>query len=249
MRKLKNGLILLLAVAVIACGGALPMAVSALWDRATGNQIQYGEMAAVTLSLGLHQSNLPLLGKLSLLYCTAVQIDQSQASMTEEQVMEAVKADLAPYQDAGLICCDLDSLSFECAADYDYDVLNPERHCVFWRVNISGSVDGQKHTGFLILDDETGKILTIDYNHRANNDFGYEVEYHPENLEPFCSIYFDSWDNSIFSWESLNIARAEDSEYSRVYRWGDEVYGQINMEFILYCSGDDSAGGFYNYIY
>ena len=245
-RRLKQLLALVLAVGLLVLGALLPRAAGAVLDRKTQGRLQYAQIGAVELNVQAAREALPILSKLRLLassgYFLPYPVDR--AAMTEEEVRKAAIEALAPYIKAELICCDVSLLDFGCEPKVIYSDISPEEYNIYWDVWFYGSVDDVYHNVSLTLDDETGMLVLIDYNHNPTGDnYGGEEVYQPEKAQIFAELFFDGLGEGLLG----EFLGCEDTGYSLLWRWGDAKDGEYCIEFCAH--GNDTSGAFYLHVY
>ena len=180
MKKLLMALTALLLLA----GAMLPGIASAVMDRHT--EASYQPIHSVALDIS-RETPLTALEKLRLIQ-NVVDIDPSQATMTEAEVYAAAEAGMQPYIDAGLFQWfqpDHQSAVPKLAVD----TADPSRHLVCWTVTyISKRAPNQ--TLLMDLDDETGQILGI--SHACYEEFSMDGvwERNQKTLDAFSAIFF-----------------------------------------------------------
>ena len=139
MKGFKNFLWLLLTLVLIAVLAAMPKIVAALQDSAAGNSARYSDMQSVSLTLsGEGTGSLSLLAKLALLnegYFYGIAEDS--AVMTQEEVIEAVKAGLNPYYYMDLVPYNWSEDAVSAEPYFVYCSSSSEVYCICWVVSIS----------------------------------------------------------------------------------------------------------------
>ena len=218
----------------LACIAYFPKIIAIIQDREILSQAHLEEMQSVQLDI---QENLPALGKLALMKNVhkgnCIEISLEDASMSKEKVQSTVTKALQPYYDAGLI-----SLFEEDACEYRplliWDAENSLSGLV-WEWSLA-STKKKFHDVRVLLDDETGEILLIQYT--ENNVFEDSVQ--EDVLSIFCEIYFAGlqiMDYAGFVTDDLEHQYIGDSVQGVRYRFGDVVYGEVNVDFFVYRNG------------
>ena len=101
MRNLKTSLLLLLTVLLLAGFAALPVIAASLQDSRVVNQSGYQQMQTMKLDYGNEIETLPIMGKLALFsIMQTIDIDSSQASMTQEEAFLAAETQIKAYEEA-----------------------------------------------------------------------------------------------------------------------------------------------------
>jgi len=184
MNPSKTGLALVLTVLILAAMALLPGTLGIIRDLLENEKPGSAPMQSVELSIGDDRTDEPgyMLRKLALEQrMTTVPIEISRASMTEEEVIAAAQNGMTAYMEAGLFTWF--EYSF-CAAEayLGVDPVDESNHSIFWGVSFTANTDsGQPYQSlFLHIDDETGKILYLDYE-----TYGPEMRdfYYPENQQ------------------------------------------------------------------
>lgn len=158
MRKVKNGILILLTAAVIALCGWLPT--FATKDPGEYPEARYRELKAFSYSPLEQQEAVRSYGeKLAVLCGQWLDITPEQTAMTEEGVRRAAMDGLKPYAQLGLLPVEYESLSFFCQPYLTYSVEAPEVMNIIWDVSISNRDYEDLHSIGLVIDDETGAVL------------------------------------------------------------------------------------------
>ena len=162
MTKLKNALLILLAAVSVAVGALLPGTVSYLRDRNASGKVTYADMPSLQLSL-THESGLDLYEKLFLLSgeLDTLEISAQEARMTAQEVTAAAYAGVRSYLDMGLLGRIPEDYTFSCQPMLVYPAENPKQYIVLWLVEMS--LDAGNESWSLAMDDETGKILLLEF--------------------------------------------------------------------------------------
>lgn len=237
MRKLKNALILLLALGVIVLMARLPMIAGNYIDRSASNQIQYLDSNALYLEI----TEPSLWAKLAVLSQadTVTQVSPDDAAMQISEVEACAASAIVPYQEAGLIPYefDLSHCSIDCQPYFEYSAYHPTLTNIIWEVLISPYAFSEDLL-YLIIDDQTGAILSI--NAQFPSGFLYDSGSPEMLLDLFPQIYFhelgqqfDSIDleSALMQNEEVALPYEEDLESYVTYSWGDIEYGEITIRF------------------
>ena len=230
MNKLKTGLIFLLTVVILLTGAFLPKIVSAIRDRNHNGRTSSAPIATVELKI---EKDISPVAQLIML-CNSdnsTEVSENIAAMTKEEAIEAARAGLAPYIDAGLIkyCEDTVSLSpllVQASAMQDLQG-------IFWFIHIMGDAGGISNIN-LIMDDETGNILHIEYTYENLTN----VMPAQEALDTWSDIFFSALEidylDAIIEAEHVY----DDSGYAgHRYAFSDPEYGQIFIDLFIYPYG------------
>ncbi len=182
MKRWITPLAFLLAVGLLVCGAVLPQWVSYLQDRAPTPDTR--DMDSVVLDI---RQQTPLLTRLAMMHqgdTATMRLAPEQAAHTQEQMAEAASRALAPYMEAGLI----PGIPADQQRYVPYLQLvsgNSMERGVFWECILTAP--DRACELILGLDDETGKLLTVQYSAR-------EISWDPQDcaamLDAFARIYF-----------------------------------------------------------
>lgn len=243
MRRIRIVLILLLTAALIITGAFLPRITTAVMDLTTAAKVSTAPMQSVQLdfrSTGQQDSG-SILKKLALeqsMY--TVPITAKDASMTEEEVFAAVETCMDMYVSSGIFSWFEETYRMAepylaIAAD------DTDNASVIWAVHFVHEDDPYRNL-FLHLDDETGKILYLDYV-----TYDPDSTFYPEDqayaLETFTGIFFEQLgltDLADSNSSSLNTAaeRMQDGDvWCLRFTFPDTQYGEVVLEFYVKPTG------------
>ncbi len=230
----KNLLILLGTVVVLVGIAFFPKIIAFVQDREILSQAQLEEMQSVQLNI---QEELPALGKLALMKNVhkgnCIEISREDASMSAEEVQNTVSKTLQTYYDSGLIpLFEKDSCEYRPLLIWDSE---NSFSGIVWEW-ILASTKKKYHDVKVFLDDETGEILLIQYT--GNNVFENSVQ--EKVLSTFCEIYFESlqiMDYEYFVTDDLEYQYIGENVQGVRYRFGDAVYGEVNVDFFVHRHG------------
>lgn len=239
MRRLRTFLILLLTVALIALFAVMPKLAAAVSDQFTNGRSGSAPMQSVELALDAHKTDEPgyMMRKLALEQrMVTIPIEPEQASMTEEEVLNAAQVGMSVYIEANMF--DWFEYTF-CSAE-PYLGIDPEdknNNSIFWGVTFT-TQSAPYHYLFLHIDDETGRILYLSYETDGPDKFNY---YYPENqrlmMEGFVDAFFsplnltrrNEYENLLG--ESVIEQDLTDDVTCVVYTFEDAQYGTIHVAF------------------
>lgn len=227
-------MILLMALALVCAGAFLPGMVAEIQDRGTVGRVQYGDTPSVALDI---RENTPAIGKLALMNHIngSINIPDTMASMTCEEAEEAAYAILQTCIDAGFLES-FEVFSTEVGCMMGYVVEDPEWNAVIWGVQIQGELQGGYFMADLILDDETAKALYVGCHYEEPTaESGQEAL-----LAAFAEAYFNALgisDYEDFATRDLEEQYTGDNACAVRYRFGDAVYGEVNVDLYVYTSG------------
>lgn len=232
MGKLKGFIAIISALALIFLTAYFPKIISMFLDwRNTGNA-SYNPIASIQLEI---KTDISPLGRLAMLSRMDgnIELSESKAKMSKEKVMEAVYYGLQPYIDSQLAVYSEQDVQMHPSL---IQVQNDQAlQGIVWMVTVSG--DPANFTFFdMIIDDETGHILRINYTSEALRDtlIGTEALY------AFSDIYFTSLgidDYTHFAASDLEYAYLGDNTTAIRYRFGDALYGEINIDLYVHDRG------------
>ena len=236
MGRSKNILALLVVVCIIAACGALPLMVFALRDGRTMGRANYETAPAVELEIREDQ-HIPAMGKLALMYRMdgGIQISESMASMTREEVEARSLLILQTYIDAGLVTA-FEPHFLEVWCFIGQAMEDPSLNAIYWMVTIV-SADEQNFAQFdLALDDENGDLLSVSF---ASEEVIASLEWETR-LSVFAAVYFSSLgiqDHEAFSSSALEVPYVGENAFAVRYTFGDVQYGEINVDLYVYQHG------------
>lgn len=233
MGKLKTGLILLLTLALLTAGACLPRIAAAVQDGRTMGAPATQQVRSVQLEI---RTDPPALEKLAMFSKQdgVIEIPEGSAALSTAEAEELAYQALELYIEAGLI------KPFE---TYTYDIRpllaqvpdDPELTGVYWNVSIAEEMEGYC-MATLAIDDETGKVLLIHFFSGDEN----EKEDRKEMLALLGALYFESLGitNYVdFAVDDLEMAYIGENSVGQRYRFGDVVYGEVNLDLYVCANG------------
>lgn len=208
---------------------------AALQDRKILSQAKTEKIQSVQLNI---QESLPAIGKLVLMknanQGNVIEISEEDASMSKNEVEGFVSQALQSCYEAGFF-----SLFENGYSEYRpllvWDSQNTMLCGIVWEWRIVGTQDDFQEILFLV-DDETGSILRIHY---WGNDVVGESQ-QEEVLSTFIRKYFTDLqitDFRKFETDDLEKEYIGDNVQGTRYRFWDEVYGEVNVDFFVSKSG------------
>lgn len=232
MRKWKLALLLLLTAALIIAGAKLPGITSAVTDSAALGKVSYGILESVQLELR-ERNSLTTMEKLILSRSgDSIEVTEKDTRMTMEQALEAADEALAPYIDAELITW-VGERTTECHPRLMFEA-SFGLHGYFWNIFITYGGDSSRNLN-LLLDDATGKIITIYY---ATEETLFGETEMSGSLETFVQVYREGLDLPEPSYRK-DSTLGRNREVS--YWWEEGDYERC----VVFCVYDT---GFYNYL-
>lgn len=247
MSQLKTPILILLTIVLLIGGASLPAIAAAVQDIATVNNSGYSDIQSVKLDLSEEDETIPMMGKLALISnMETVNIDPSQASMTEDEVFAAAETQMADYVDAGIFEW-FDVTLRSAVPKLGVDLNDANNFIIYWTVSFVNK-DNPSRSLNLDLDDETGKILCIGYDVYDSYTMDGVWKRNKAIMDAFTDIYFAQLGLT----EAAEYAESIEAGYeyfnrdggvsSALYSFGDIIYGEINLEFYV-----EGHGGFYLY--
>ena len=232
MSKVKVFLTVTLALALICVGAFFPKITARFLDLRNAGNASYNPITSVRLEI---KTDIPSIGKLAML-CNMdsnIEISESKATMTASEVMEAVYSELQPYIDSQLLTYSEYEVYMQPSLVQSSN--NQNLQGIVWWVTISGDPSNYSFLD-LAIDDETGHILRINYSIEdpTDNISGLEALY------VLSDIYFSGLDMNYY--ESYAVSDLEDTyvgdnAVAIRYRFGDVVYGEVNVDMYVYEHG------------
>ena len=235
MNKLTAAAALLTALALLTGLALLPRLASDAGDTRTAGQVRFAAMEPVTLTI---REERPLASRLAFTakLIGSVTVSDSKASMTCEEAEAAALAAVQSYLDAGLIdSFDIGAVEVRCLLGYAAEGDWAE-NAVFWDVTLEG---GPENPYFFLnaeIDDETGALLRIQVSQQRS----WDVSQLEQTLSAFAALYFgalDIADYASFATDDLSEQYVGDAAAATRYRFGDSVYGEINVDLYVYENG------------
>lgn len=245
MRDFKIPFLTFLTILILVTCAMLPVIAAFVQDSSTANQSSHSEMKSMKLEINKHRETIPMVGKLSLLQnMETINIDPSQASMTEEEAFQAAQEQMEAYEDAGIFQW-FDVTHRFAEPRLGIDLKDANNFLVYWTVSFVNE-DGQGQWLNLDIDDETGKILCIYYGVHGSYSMDGVWQRNKIIMQEFTDIYFTQLDLTV----AKEFALSSESGYSyserdggvssALYSFWDATYGEISLEFYV-----EGPGGFF----
>lgn len=232
MAKLKGFIAVVLALVFVVAGAYFPKAISIFLDWRNNGTASLNPIASIRIELG---KNIPSLGKLAILsrLGSSIELTESKAKMSREEVLDAVHNGIQPYLDAQLMV--YSEADIQIHPSLIQSQTDQGFQSIVWFVEITGEISNYTFLQ-LIIDDETGSILMISFTHE--NLQGLLVG--TEALSAFTDIYFtalglDDYAQSLVP--DLEYAYVGDNANATRYRFGDAVYGEVNVDLYVHGHG------------
>ena len=233
MAKLKGFVAVILTLALITAGACFPKAVSMLLDWRNNGSAAVNPISSIRFEIA---KDIPTLGKLALLskLDSSIDLPEYKATMSPEEVMDAVYEGIQPYVDAQLIVYSEQEVEMHPSMLFQADG-NQDLQGIVWFVNISGDPSNFTYLQ-LLIDDETGKILTISYTYEEPD----AALVGTEAMIVFAEIYFNGLgipEYTEYIVPDLEYAYVGDDANAIRYRFADAVYGDVNVDLYVHGHG------------
>lgn len=241
MNKIKTVFAVLLSLVLIAGLALLPKGIAGISEYLSNEKPGTASIRTVELTVYSDQADEPgyMMRKLALEQrMTTLPIEPKQASMTEEEVLNAALEGMEPYVDANIF--EWFEYSFFSAEAYlGMDPENQSNNSVFWGVRFTHEEKPYRNL-FLHIDDETGSILYLSYETYGPDAGKY---YEPENQRLMMDDFVDAF------FLPLNLTTDQMSMYKNFigmevkeneipddativsYTYEDAVYGAVHVTF------------------
>lgn len=241
MHRLKTVLAVLLSLVLIAGLALLPKGIAGISDFLTNGKPGTASIHAVELSVYSNQADEPgyMIRKLALEQrMNTIPIEPEQATMTEEEVLNAALEGMVAYENAGIF--EWFEYTFFSADPYlGMDPENQNNNSIFWGVQFAREEKPYQNL-FLHIDDETGSILYLSYETYGPDADKY---FEPENQRRMMVGFVDAF------FRPLNLTTDQMSMYKNFigievkenetpddativsYTYDDAVYGAVHVTF------------------
>lgn len=241
MRRIRNILIVFLAVAILCGSAVLPRIVAEIQDGALLNVLSYGQMNPVKLELSQEEaqtgSGLGIMEKLAI-YRNGSSFypgEEYATIHTREEIMAVGQQVADTYRDAGLIREPLEPVADECMAVVAFSTRTPNKLFTVWYLCMA-NYDAGAYLG-MGIDDETGQVLMVNYE-------SYDTEMEWDRVQ-MCDTLYSLFTKSLDS-DALSAiepyAEERDDGYEYTYdtqyiSWGDTNYGEVVLCFTVSNTG------------
>lgn len=247
MRRVNAASAILLAFLLIAGMAMLPRVIADISDMLTNEKSGTVSMQTVELDFYSDKADEPgyMMRKLALEQrMNTIPIKPEQAKMTEEEVQIAAVDGMAPYIEAKMFSW----FEYSFCSTEPYLCIDPEdknNNTIFWGVSFTAESKPYRNL-FLHIDDETGKILYINYGTDGPDMYTY---YYPENQRLLMEGFTESFllplnlvSDHLGDYKNLvsqNITERKLTEEVTClqYTFEDKQYGIINVEFYITPAG------------
>lgn len=229
MKQMKYPLILIVAVLLLILGALLPKLTGWIQDSGESEDVRYATIGE--LQLKLYSGDMTILEKIAVAAKTedSYAVPVSMATMTASEAMEKVEDALVLYQEYGMLRTevDLQSQLDNITPTLVYTTGDDARSFVCWGVHITGD----DWSMYLVLDDETGTLISIDYTVSSKSGI-YDWASMDALISSFYEIYTSGlgeefitshlWQrNPAFVWEEQTL-------YCPI-QWEDDQLGEITL--------------------
>lgn len=234
MNKLKTVALLLFPLLLIAALSALPRAVAVISDIRATEKPNSAPMQSVELDFDSEKAEKTgyMMRKLALEQrMTDIPIVPEQASMTSEEVIDAALSGMEAYTQVDLF--EWFEYTYCSAEPYlAVDIEQKNNICIFWGVTFSYEKDPYNYL-FLHIDDETGKIVYINYTTGDKEPYlAVDREKQMRMLDGFADAFFHPL--NLMTEEELEVSVTDqnmlDNGFSATYTFEDAEYGTICVE-------------------
>lgn len=241
MHRLKTVLAVLLSLVLLAGLALLPKGIAGISDFLTNEKPGTASIHAVELSVYSDQTDEPgyMMRKLALEQrMTTIPIEPEQATMTEEEVLNAALEGMVAYEDANVF--EWFEYTFFSAEPYlGMDPENQNNNSIFWGVQFTREEKPYQNL-FLHIDDETGRILYLSYEtYGPDADKYYEPENQRLMMEGFVDAFFrplkltasEMSEYKNFIGTEISEKETPDDETIVSYTYEDAIYGAVHVTF------------------
>lgn len=247
MKKLKIPLAIIITLGLLCLLACLPRIVSGILDLSSGKKPSYNDISAVQLDIDRSGQERSFMDKLSILKdAQAVDLNQSQAAMPEAEVEAAVAAFLEQCESAG-IYEPFEPSYVSMQPKLVYRKEDSSQYLIVWSVTMRNKKSPNQNL-LLDVDDETGKILSVQYNIYRSFAMEDVWERNKTVIDRFSALYFEQLGMT----QAADTAQINQSELLG-YEYG-EVDGGVSEAIYKFSYGDseeltvkilaDGAGGF-----
>lgn len=232
MAKLNGFIAVVLALALIIAGAYFPKAISIYLDWRNNGNASSNPITSLRLEI---DKDIPALGQLAILsrLGSSIELNESKAKMTKEEVLDAVHEGIQPYVDSQLMV--YSEFQVNMHPSLIQSQTDQALQSIAWFVEITGEPTNYTFLQ-LIIDDETGRILMISFTHENLEG----ILFGTEALSVFADIFFTSLgvdDYAQFVAPDLEYAYVGDNANAIRYRFGDAVYGEVNVDLYVHDHG------------
>ena len=189
MKKLKIPVAIIITQGLLHIFACLPKIVSGILDYRSGKAPSYNNILSVKLDISQDRQELSFTDKLLLLKdAQTVNLNQSQATMTEGEVEGAITAFLQQCESAGIYEA-FEPTYVSMQPKLMYDLSDSSKHLVVWTVTMMNNKEPNQ-TLLFDVDDETGAILCMTYNIYRSYTMDDVWERNKLVMDRFVDLYF-----------------------------------------------------------
>lgn len=242
MNKRKTAVLLLFSFLLIVALSVLPRVVAVISDARAKGKVDSAPMQSVELDFASQKAGEIgyMMRKLALEQnMTNIPIDPEQASMTNEDVLVAALVGMEAYVQANLFTW----FEYTYCSVEPYLAIDSEQKnsiSIIWGVTLSNQNEPYNYL-FLHIDDETGKLLYINYETNDKVYYAFsDLEKQGELLEKLADAFFRPLEELTAGneWEAFAVDRTmADDSISATYTFEDAQYGTICVELHIMPTG------------
>lgn len=244
MHKLRTAATVLLAAVLIGALAVLPRAVGEIRDEFAGKTPISAPMQSVALAFGADRVSEPgyMLRKLALEQnMFTVPIQPSQATMSEDDALEAAMFGMRPYIDSELYHW-FDGNFVNIQPYIGIDPENKSNNMIFWAITYAHDREPYQYL-FLHIDDETGCVLYIDYETSGDDRLDtFDSQNQPLLMEKLIDAFLRPLNlleeqmpdaQNQLSREITEVQRLESDVTCIAYTLEDALYGAVRLQFYI----------------
>lgn len=231
MGKVKTGLTVVLALALLVTGAFIPRLVCRIQDEKNSEAPAFAPMPSVRLDM---KERATIVDRLFMMAKVDgyIRIDESKAKHSGEEILTLVQQAIEPYVTIPIMDYRDDRIKLYPSLAKVDDA--PELQGIVWFVTFSG--EGKEGYSFLdlIVDDETGKVLVISYTQEAETEKWLSAQ---ETMEVFAELYFTNMGISEYrEYQNGEMTHAYVDGESNGWRFsfGDITYGQVDVDLYVH---------------
>lgn len=242
MKRYATPLILLFALGVIVLGAFLPQLANAWLFPSHSGKVTYVTINDVQLEFD--SSDQPQIQeKLAMLlkYNDSMELPDSLASLTREDILRIVQDTVTKYQQASLLPVGLRQVTKREILDAQpYMVswdLGENQSSIFWNVRVSLTDDANLS---LILDDQTGTVCSISFSQispEAEGTTPLSTAHLQSQMNALCSLFLAELGDAFSQTDPASIAgnaySPSENALSATLSWSNIMYGEVQLVFFV----------------
>lgn len=247
MRKVINGLILIMTVGIIALCALLPQIHADIQDSVSESKVEYEDMKTVSF-----EKELNLIEKLFLLRDgLRIEVSEGNAVKSDGDITELAYHYLDFLRSSDILSSNRSYYDISMQPMFFFFSNAKTVSGTFWLVDLIFEDDKGLEKMSLWIDDETGNLLSIDY------EADYPV-YTQDQLEALLSVLYTYYLESSEIWDEEQTVRENiqsepketvsfTDEYvnmetkklgdAMTFTIGDVIYGELSLNFYAYSNG------------